>query len=508
MANSTPKFGRSVSMPVLQEQNEDTASNYDGKLVSEEQSHTPTPSSCLHGSRQQQPAGIWTRNRNGVSSSWAPANSTNSADESKAAQASTTPQKAWLPGLEHRSPTTETSTWPKELPGSSGVAHHRRSSSRMSSFPDVPSPLTSELCVRSTFADGSNLMSSLSSPLRSRQFEKMAKTPQKLDLHILKVSANGKGSPYHMTKSFGHSRKITDPFVDNVKSEDQSQLPSPFVTQATRKMEHISSFQGGSAEPTVSNSPGSCAVKNRYGVAAATVPRTSQTPSQQDEFGALNTPAFSPLPAMSSMAPNFKPSMGGAPRVDLPIPPPILSSVDSQLVMTPVTRAHLDARAEARASWIREGARTIAALSRLSFVAGQRYQQTGTKEDYENWQQLLTAFEDATDQEKRQGARRNMFMPTGVQAMRTRGDNVFDDQSAAFQPDNADDEGHLLGFKMAYMERLCAEVKRRDNEKKKAEVEKDTEITMEMIGTLNLKEKKQLREYLLERLNPAIGKKD
>ncbi|KAH7414137.1 hypothetical protein DE146DRAFT_750308 [Phaeosphaeria sp. MPI-PUGE-AT-0046c] len=508
MANRTPKFGRSVSMPVLQEQNEDTDPNSHGTIVPAEPSHTPTQSPGLDGSHQQL-KGPWTRNRNGFSYPWAFANSLESADDGGLTQASPTPQNNWLPGLEHRSPAAETPTTPKDFPGSSGsFPHHLRDSSRTSCFPDVASPLTAKLYMRSMQANGSSLISSLPSPRHAQQPKKTAKnTSQKLDLHILKVSANAKGSPYHKPKGFGHSRKITDPFVDHVKPEDQSPLPSPFLTQAMRKMEHISSFQGGSAESAICSSPSSPANQRGYSNGAVNVPQTLQSPCQQDNICASSMSTFSPLPAMSPTAADFKPMMSSALRVDLPVPPPPLPSVDGQLVMTPVTRAYKDARAEARANWIREGAKTIAALGRLSFVAGQRFQQTGTREDYESWQRLVTAYEDATDLEKRQEGRRNMFMPTAMRAMHTGADNIADDQSAAFPVDSEDDEGHLLGFKMAYMERICAEVKRLNDGKREAEVEKEAEITTEMINTMSPNEKKELKKYLLARLNATAGKK-
>lgn len=57
------------------------------------------------------------------------------------------------------------------------------------------------------------------------------------------------------------------------------------------------------------------------------------------------------------------------------------------------------------------------------------------------------------------------------------------------------------------MERICAEVKRRDEEKKKeAELEKDEVITKEMINTLSLEEKKELKKCLLARLQTSIEK--
>lgn len=433
-------------MPVLQEQSEESASS-----SPEEQSDTPTPSPRVHESHQQQPAALRTRNRNSFNNAWALADTTSSAENSKPPQAATTPQKTWLAGLEHRSPIAGSPTSTKELPAPSGsFLQHRRNSSRVSSYPDVPSPLTTELFLRSTFTDGSSLVSPLPPSRRSQQPEEMVnETPTKLDLHVLKVSANTKGSPYHKPKGFGHSRNITDPFVDDIKPEGQSPLPSPFLAQPSRKMEHISSFQGRSAESIAWKSSGLVATNNSNGDAAAFAPQMYQSDTQHDGFCASNTPAYSPLPTMSPLAPEFKPVMGDHHRVDLPIPPPALSCVDGQLSMSPMARAHLDSRAAARAEWIRDEAKTIAALSRLSFVAGQKFQQTRTQEDFVKWQQLVTAYEDATNLEKRQEERRNMFMPKGMRAMKTGPYSNPEDQSASYTAENEHEEGHLLGFKMA-----------------------------------------------------------
>jgi|TARA_R110002003_G_scaffold753_1_gene21438 hypothetical protein len=94
-------------------------------------------------------------------------------------------------------------------------------------------------------------------------------------------------------------------------------------------------------------------------------------------------------------------------RVNLPIPPPPLSSVQGRLSHDPTTRARLDAQAETRAAWIRTEAKEIADLSRLSFAAAQKYQQTGLQKDFEHWQKFAHAYEDATNLEKRQEERRN-----------------------------------------------------------------------------------------------------
>jgi hypothetical protein len=79
-----------------------------------------------------------------------------------------------------------------------------------------------------------------------------------------------------------------------------------------------------------------------------------------------------------------------------------------------------------------------------------------------------------------------------MQAMKTGAEG---DQSAAFNIAGGQEEGKLLGFQMAYMERVCAEVKRRAKEE-----EEEGSISMEMLDMLSLEEKKALREHLVARL--------
>lgn len=101
-----------------------------------------------------------------------------------------------------------------------------------------------------------------------------------------------------------------------------------------------------------------------------------------------------------------------------------------------------------------------------------------------------------------------------MRAMRTGDDNLLGDQSAWSTNGNASGsggapqgQGSLLGFKMAYMERVSAEVKRREAEKEEADDDEDVEITPEMLAMLTKEEKKGLRKFLVARLEQALSEK-
>ncbi|KAF1915208.1 hypothetical protein BDU57DRAFT_530246 [Ampelomyces quisqualis] len=375
---------------------------------------------------------------------------------------------------------------------------------RLSSLPAMHSPLGPGHQVNLSASNLPGLLSpSLVSP-NSRSGWRKKVNPQKLDLHVLKVSANSVGSPYHKPKGFGlgHERNITDPFVE--QAEDKSSKPSPFVAHVTQ--------EAGSSPTPMDVSPGEPTLRfpaspfSQHGEACA--PSLSSQgfarSSPRSEFGRQGTPRLQPFQSTTPWTPSFSAFANSSPRVDLPVPPPPLTTTEGQLFHTPEMRARLDAQAAVRADWIRTEAKKIADLSCSSFAAARRFEKTGTQEDYETWQQLAKAYEDATDLEKRQEERRNMFMPQGMQAMRTGGEIASDLQSAAFPTANGagQGEGHLLGFQMAYMERICAEIKRSNDEK---EVEKGDEITAPMLDTLSKDEKMALRKHLVARLNAAAS---
>jgi hypothetical protein len=501
-----------------------------------------------------------------------------------------TPNEARLPGLQHRSESADTLSPLKDLDVPSGFLHHRRASSRLSSLPTIQSPLGPRHYVDDLGSDNSGLVSPMpTSPSQAPRYELSVKktcplgpnfdgltittdsqgslsptsessttisgsvsalppspghrrcleknvlrTPQKPNLHALKVSTNRFGSPfsspdgptttsssvsplpyspgkspylgrspqfldlhalkvgtsrngstYHASvkNGFGHDSTITDPFVD------KSPAPSPFLKH----------------------------VKQKYVARRVQVPNTPvfKFPTQNESVNPF-TPTFqdfnSCVPATPTYLSNTPgiPNFAGTPsRVDLPIPPLPLSSTYGHLTHTRETRARLDAQAAVRSAWIKTEAKKIADLSRLSTAAARQYSETQSQADYEHWQHFAAAYDEATDLDRRQEERRNLFMQTDVSAMRTGPENVVGDATRA----GGQGEGALLGFQMAYMERVCMEVKRREAEKgqdvdeEKIEEEDEVYFSKEMLDTLSKTEKKELRSCLVARLMGVAEKR-
>jgi hypothetical protein len=387
---------------------------------------------------------------------------------------------------------------------------------RVPSLPLVASPVDYERKYPHSIPDTFGLLSpSLISPDSHKRWHK-AVEPPKLDLHILKVSANPVGSrPYHTpghtpmssgfgltpksagfdftpkSAGFGHDRSMTDPFVEQ---PGKSAQPSPFLAQVTGSSPAPMDMTPGSAASLVPASP-----FFQRGQSYASSPGF-QGGARSSPLGARGTPRFQLFERQSTTPA----TLSFPPRQDLPIPPPPLSSTNGQLFHTPEARARLDAQTAVRADWIRNEAKMVADLSRASFTAARRFEETQTQSDYEEWKRLAQAYDVATDLEKRQEERRNLFMPHGMKAMRTGGEIASDVQSAAFPPANdvGPGEGHLLGFQAAYWERIYAEVKRGNDEKEKKAAAED-EITVEMLDTLSKEEKLQLRQHLVRRLLAA-----
>jgi hypothetical protein len=264
-------------------------------------------------------------------------------------------------------------------------------------------------------------------------------------LHQRRGDTDAGGSPSLKSHSFGngvgHSNQDTDPFVDDAGSR----------TIGTPR--HFSlPYQSPSH-----------------------VPKTPELPT-----------ASAPVTPLS---PSFVAGPAPSPRLNLPVPPRPLSSIHGQYQHTPEARARLDAQKKVRSFWIRESAAQIAQLSGLRYVAQRRYEETNNQEDYDAWQQAEAAFAAATDLEIQKEERRNLFLADkGMVALKT---DIPGDASASVAG-QAEGEERLLGFKMAYMERVCAEVKR--------EGESEGDITKEMLETLTLEEKKALRAHLVARL--------
>ncbi|KAF2833033.1 hypothetical protein CC86DRAFT_399688 [Ophiobolus disseminans] len=419
--------------------------------------------------------------------------------------------KQRLPGLGHSSPVTDNSP-PKELNHPSGFLHHRRNSSRVSSMPNIPSPLGPRHYTDDLGSDVSGLVSPLpNAPATNGQRREMDTQDgaQIFGIHTRQPMTNGRGNPF-LTQGafgFGHLRRDTDPFVEPTDKWSQPLKASPFVTQATqRSMSPTSPETLEPLTPLFNN--------DSFMSLLGSPPMHWSPMTPEREQANIRAPTFNPYQSGVPRTPSFLGFNGNnpsAPRVDLPIPPPPLPAAQAHLQNSPITpqsRARLDAHAGVRGDWIRTEAHKITELSRMSFAAAQHFQQTKLMEDYHAWQRLAAELDRATNLEKRQEQRRNMFMPNGVKAMKTGAGNLVSDQSAAYAAAHEanciaaaseQEEGKLLGFQMAYMERVCAEVKRRADEKE----DKQGEISLEMLETLSIEEKKALREHLVARLQSA-----
>ncbi|CAN9170939.1 unnamed protein product, partial [Alternaria alternata] len=108
-----------------------------------------------------------------------------------------------------------------------------------------------------------------------------------------------------------------------------------------------------------------------------------------------------------------------------------------------------------------------------------------------NWQKAEAALAEATNTENKKEERRNLFLNLkDMTALKT--DKAEDMSADSGERDARGGEEKLLGYQMATMERVCAEVKHGEG---------DAIVTAEMLATLNLDEKKALRKHLLGRLD-------
>ncbi|KAI4660228.1 uncharacterized protein J4E78_004929 [Alternaria triticimaculans] len=219
------------------------------------------------------------------------------------------------------------------------------------------------------------------------------------------------------------------------------------------------------------------------------LPFTATWPTSAPATSGFATPA-STEDSHSAREPSFQSRLPL--RSNLPIPPPPLSSISGQYDHSPSARARLDAQKPIRSAWIRSEASKIAQLAKLRHAMEKRYLETRSDADYEAWQNLQVAYEDATDLEKRQVERRNLFLrEKKMEALKT---DVVGDMSAATAGRGGvgvEGEEKLLGYKMALMERVCAEVKPDGEEEA---------ITGEMLATLSKEEKKAIRKLLVGRM--------
>jgi hypothetical protein len=120
-----------------------------------------------------------------------------------------------------------------------------------------------------------------------------------------------------------------------------------------------------------------------------------------------------------------------------------------------------------RQTWIEEGAREIAALARARAAADAQYQHSRSPADLQLLREATAALAEATSLERRVEQRRNLFMPVGMQAMRTTAESQPQDGFGGEEMRGGRGEGRLFGGQMAVMERICGEVMRSAEERRR-----------------------------------------
>lgn len=347
-------------------------------------------------------------------------------------------------------------------------ANHRRSSSRISSLIAIASPLGPGFRKNDRDSDVSGLLSPALGSCRPRSWQPESAAPKssvQSGLHKKEVDVDSRTSPFLTPVSFGHSRKQTDPFVafEDTKKWYKSAPPSPRTLQAPQQF--------------VLRSP-------------AWIHETTTPTSQRF----VDIPSWTSLPSSPSRHDSLE-----ADERTLPIPPPPLPLPSGKCVHTPGVRARLDAQKSIRADWIRTEARKMAESARASHEAMQVFQQTRSKGDYTTWQRAEATFKRATDSTRLQEERRNMFLPNGMVALRT---DYIEDGSLSYSvvdggtTRKGSDAGPLLGYHMAWMERICAEIQHG----RQRDFDAMEHVAAEMVASLGRAEKRALREHVVARL--------
>ncbi|KAF1830271.1 hypothetical protein BDW02DRAFT_650776 [Decorospora gaudefroyi] len=333
--------------------------------------------------------------------------------------------------------------------------HQRRMSSRMSSFPTIPSPLAPRrMGEEQRGSDTSGFVN----PAPSQKFEYggllsapptfqrvgQEESSNMFGLHQRKVDGAepslqrlpGYGS------GVGHARQNTDPFVDDTTATQRfdGKKPSLFTHHS----------------PNIPSNPPSFATP--IGTRPPPPPIFPPQPT---------TPTQSPLP----IPPLPSPSNPYHPHQHHPTTP------------TPPTAA--------RQSWIQTAAHEIVHLSHALYAASHAYTTTPNATTYLHWQTVSAAYAHATDLEARKEERRNLFLGRkGMAALKT---GVLGDASAGC----VEAGEKLFGFRMAFLERVCSLVREHEMDE---DGEEEEGITREMLRTLSLEEKKALRAHLVARL--------
>ncbi|KAJ4296464.1 hypothetical protein N0V90_006509 [Kalmusia sp. IMI 367209] len=279
--------------------------------------------------------------------------------------------------------------------------HHRRISSKLSFTPVLPSPLGPGQYTNDLGSDVSGLVMPTPATAPSNQTQNAqwhnGPTPRTTAM------ASPAAIPFSYTQSTAKSYSpfdmsdISDPFVDRRR-------PLPPVTPG------FTPHRRKAATPITPRHPEG-PQNHRF---------THFAPSTSQDHNSLLLP---PLPVAQLVC---KPS--------------------------PESRARIDAQKALRESWIRTEAHKIASLARSVSLLKQKYSLTQSQADYAAYMHACSLLEDATNLDKRMEERRNLTLPPGMSALKTGPNNLPGDGMRG-----QSGEGRLLGFRMALMERICAE---------------------------------------------------
>jgi hypothetical protein len=132
------------------------------------------------------------------------------------------------------------------------------------------------------------------------------------------------------------------------------------------------------------------------------------------------------------------------------IPLPSFTNALSVAQPSPSFRARLDAQRESRREWIETQGRYLAATARVAANAKTKYDLTHSAADREAWLRAQELYQEAWSLDRLTEQRRDLTMPEGMRALRVEGASLAGDARGG-------KEGGVLGFKMALMERICAE---------------------------------------------------
>ncbi|KAL1607830.1 hypothetical protein SLS60_002768 [Paraconiothyrium brasiliense] len=290
----------------------------------------------------------------------------------------------------------------QDTPSVRGKLHHRRVSSKFSFVPVLPSPLGPGHFTDDLGSDFSGLVSpaQTTAPLIH---------PPTTHAHSAQGPRKALSTPSAIPFSWAESTPVSySPF-------DTSPASDPFI-------EH---------HPKNPSSRSYTPLRRRA---------APQTPQCHNTF---QHPLLHPVTGVSSHSPVL-------------IPPPSLTS-DLAVALaepSPSPRANIDAKPAWRKEWIKSQARYLADAMRAAVLAKRQHERTQSPAYYEAWIVAQALYQEAWDVDRLTEERRNLSLPDGMWALRTGPGNLPCDRPC---DGIGEEEGGVLGFKMALMERICAE---------------------------------------------------